>query len=56
MAAEALELALTFYTDEWKDLPKARSETGNAQDRGSGFERGEIQAVFGAARLGHQKS
>jgi antitoxin HicB len=23
MAAEALELALTFYTDEWKDLPKA---------------------------------
>jgi antitoxin HicB len=21
MAAEALELALTFYTDEWKDLP-----------------------------------
>jgi antitoxin HicB len=25
MAAEALELALTFYTDEWKDLPKARA-------------------------------
>ncbi len=23
MAAEALELALTFYTDEWKDLPRA---------------------------------
>ena len=23
MAAEALELALTFYTEEWKDLPKA---------------------------------
>lgn len=23
MAAEALELALTFYTDEWKDLPAA---------------------------------
>jgi antitoxin HicB len=22
MASEALELALTFYTDEWKDLPK----------------------------------
>jgi antitoxin HicB len=22
MAAEALELALTFYTDEWKDLPR----------------------------------
>ncbi len=23
MAAEALELVLTFYTEEWKDLPKA---------------------------------
>jgi antitoxin HicB len=23
MAAEALEVSLTFYTEEWKDLPKA---------------------------------
>ena len=51
MASEALELALTFYTEKWRDAPQAKyNQAWDAHGVGSGAERSEVRTLLSSSR------
>jgi len=53
MAQEALEVSLTFYTENSQPAHAGTVEKGNAHGAGPGSERGQIHALLRVALRGH---